>query len=179
MKKLRFIAALCAIGLFFASCGKEDNEGNGAKNYITYGNETSSINVGPCGFVNELHMLDNMPGYHFDADFTFGEVNSHIFLNISSACKDKKVDLSRSDVSTPYTFEINSSAEAGYPYDIHQYCNSYYPDEVGHSSVGTWFKTGTMELKDDGTTLSLDVDATLQDGRTFKMNITTQSTIFE
>ena len=42
---------------------------------------------------------------------------------------------------------------------------------MGHSSVGTWFKTGTMELKDDGTTLSLDVNATLQDGRTFKMNV--------
>lgn len=51
--------------------------------------------------------------------------------------------------------------------------------EIGHSSVGTWFKSGTMELKDDGKTLIFDVTGTLQDGRAFTMNITTDSKKFE
>ena len=76
-------------------------------------------------------------------------------------------------------FEINSSSEDGYPYDIHHYNESNYATEISHSSVGTWFKSGTMELKDDGKTLSLDVDGVTADDRKFKCNITAKSQKFE
>ena len=171
MKKLLFLATLAAALL--CSCGKED----GPKNFVTFNKDTADITVGPCGYAKENHHVGG-PGYHFDSDFVLKGVSSHIFLNISASCKGKKVNLGKFDSSVAYNFEINSSSEDGYPYDIHQY-NDKSDSEIGHSSLGTWFKSGTMELKDDGKVLSLDVDATRQDGRAFKMNITTDSKNFE
>ena len=174
MKRL-FI--LLSIALLAVACNKENGE-NSEKNFISFGSEKTAINVGPCGYISEDHQVGG-PGYHFDSDFTFKNSESHIFLHISASCKGKKVDLSKTDSSFAYSFDINSSYEDGYPYDIHQYFTEYSGGEIGHSSAGTWFKSGTMELKDDGKTLSLDVNGTLQDGRSFKMNITTDSKKFE
>lgn len=172
MKKLLFFATLAAALL--CSCNKE----GGQKNFISYGSESADIHVGPCGNMEENHHVGG-PGYHFDSDFVLKGIGSHIFLNLSSTCKGKKVNLGKYNSDVAFNFEINSSAEDGYPYDIHHYNTEYSDGEISHSSVGTWFKSGTMELKDDGKVLSLDVDATLQDGRAFKMNITTDSKKFE
>ena len=172
MKKLLFLATLAAALL--CGCNKENEQ----KNYITFGSETADINVGPCGYIEEDHQVGG-PGYHFDSDFLLNGVDCHIFLHISASCKGKKVNLGKYNSNVAFDFEINSSYEANYPYDVHHYNTEYSGGEVGHSSVGTWFKSGTMELKDDGKVLSLDVDATLQDGRAFKMNITTDSKKFE
>lgn len=166
---------LLSIALLAVACEKDNG---GEKNFISFGSDKTEINVGPCGYISEDHQVGG-PGYHFDSDFTLKGVSSHIFLHISASCKGKKVDLSKFVSGVAYSFDINSSYEDGYPYDIHQYCTEYSGGEVGHSSAGTWFKSGTMELKDDGKTLSLDVNATLQDGRSFKMNITTESKNFE
>lgn len=172
MKKLFFLVTLAAALL----CGC--NKDNGEKNFITYGNDTADINVGPCGYIAEDHQVGG-PGYHFDSDFILKGVSGHLFLHISASCKGKKVDLGKYNSNVAFDFEINSDYEHDYVYDIHHYNTEYSGGEVGHSSVGTWFKSGTMELKDDGKVLSLDVDATLQDGRAFKMNITTDSKKFE
>ena len=180
MKKYYFLL-VAALAVFAVACDNDEKtDDSKQKNFITYGSETANINVGPCGSMSENHVLgQGVEGYHFDSDFTIKDIESHIFLNIAAACKGKKVNLATFNENFPYSFEINSSAEANYPYDIHQYCTEYGGGELAHSSVGTWFKSGTMELKDDGKTLSLDVDATLQDGRAFKMNITTASVKFE
>jgi hypothetical protein len=172
MKKLLFLATIATALL--CSCNKENSQ----KNYIVYGSETADINVGPCGYIAEDHQVGG-PGYHFDSDFLLGGVDCHIFLHISASCKGKKVDIGKYNSDVAFDFEINSSSESGYKYDVHHYNTEYSGGEIGHSSVGTWFKSGTMELKDDGKVLSLDVDATLYDGRAFKMNITTESKKFE
>ena len=173
--KVFSLAVLAMSAMFlFCACNKD----NADANKISFAKESADITVGPCGYIAEDHHVGG-PGYHFDADFTINGVYSHIFLHISAKLKGKKVDLGKAQSEIPYSFEINSSYESGYPYDIHQYCDPSSGGEIGHSSVGTWFKSGTMSLKDDGKTLILDVDGTLQDGRAFKMNITTESKNFE
>lgn len=171
-----FSLAILAIGamFLFSGCDKDNPDAN----KITFANETADLTVGPCGYIEEDHQVDG-PGYHFDCDFTLNDIQSHIFIHVSAALKGKKVNLDKYQSQVPYSFEINSSYEAGYPYDVHQYCTEYSGGEIGHSSVGTWFKSGTMELKDDGKTLIFDVTGTLQDGRAFTMNITTDSKKFE
>jgi len=172
MKKILLILAAAAFVL--AGCKKEDTV---EKNFVEFGSEKASITVGPCGYTEMGHL--GVPGYHFDVDANIKLIACHFFLNISATCKDKKVNMGKYDSSVKYTFEINSSYEDGYPFDVHHYNDDDYAKEISHSSVGTWFKSGTMELKDDGKTLSLDVDAVTMDGRNFKLNITTKSQKFE
>ena len=172
MKKV--LLMLSAIVLF-AACNKDET---GEKNKITFGNETADIVVNACGYLAENHFI-GVAGYHFDADFTLNGDNCHIFTNVSATGKGKKTDLGKEQTEVGYSFEINSSSEKGYPYDIHAYCYEYSGGKLEHSSVGTWFKSGTLELKDDGKTLILNVKGTLADGRAFSMNITTESKKFE
>ena len=174
MKAFKTILAVCLAALLFAGCTKD----NPNANKIGFGKETAAVTVGPCGYIPEDHQVGG-PGYHFDSDFNLSGVDSHIFLHIAAALNGKKVDLGKYQSGIPYTFDINSSYESGYAYDIHQYCTEYSGGELGHSSAGTWFKSGTMELKDDGKTLILNVSGTLQDGRSFSLNITTDSKNFE
>lgn len=175
MKVLHTILAVCVAALLFTGCKKDNVD----VNKISFDNETADLTIGPCGSIEEDHHLGGGAGYHFDCDFNLQGVSSHIFLHISAANKGKKVDLGKFQSEVPYTFEINSSSESGYRYDIHQYCTGSDGGEIGHSSAGTWFKSGTMELKDDGKTLVLNVNGTLQDNRAFKLNITTESKKFE
>lgn len=170
----RVLILLAAAAMVFVGCKKENID----ENKIVFGDETADITVGPCGSMAENHHVGG-PGYHFDCDATIKGVSCHFFLNLSATCKGKKVNVGSYDSGVNYTFEINSSSEEGYPYDVHHYNDSNYAKEISHSSVGTWFKSGTMELKDDGKTLSLDVDAVTFDGRKFKLNITTKSQKFE
>lgn len=177
VKDMKRLFIFLSIAFLAVACSKDNGENTG-KNFISFGNDKTQIAVGPCGFLSEDHQTGG-PGYHFDSDFTLNGISSHIFLHISASCKGKKADLSKFVSGIAYTFDINSSYEAGYPYDIHQYCTEFSGGEIGHSPAGTWFKSGTMELKDDGKILSLDVNGTLQDGRSFMMNITTESKKFE
>ena len=162
----RIATLLCLAAFMAVSCTKEEP----VTNSVTFGNATVDANCNYCVYMESNHHLGGAPGYHVDIDFTVENIPCHAFLNISSACKGKKVDLGKYNASTPFDFEINSTSESGYKYDIHHY-NAKDAGEIGHSTAGTWFKSGTMELKDDGTTLTLKVDAKTQDGRTFKMNV--------
>lgn len=168
MKKVLFV--LAAALFVFAGCQKDNLE----KNKVTFGNVSADINIGACGYTDSGHLG---AGYHLDVDADLNGVNSHFFLNFNNNCKGKKINLGKYDGSVTYHFEINSSSE-GYPYDIHHYNDSDMASEISHSSVGTWFKSGTMELKDDGKEITLNVDAVTQDGRNFKLNITAKSQKF-
>ena len=174
MKVLNTLLMVCAAALLFAGCTKDNTE----TNQITFGKETTAINVGPCGLIQENHQVGG-PGYHFDCDFTLQGIECHIFIHVSAALNGKKADLGSTKDHVAYSFEINSSYESHYLYDVHQYCTEYSGWDISHSSAGTWFKSGTMDLKDDGKKLVFNVNGTLEDGREFKMNITTESKKFE
>ena len=88
MKKVLLLIAAAA--MLFASCVKENTE----KNKISFGKETADLNVGFIGKSGMNHQIGG-PGYHFDADFMLGGVNCHIFITVSAALKDKKVDLGK------------------------------------------------------------------------------------
>ena len=161
MKKL--LLALAAAAFIFSGCEGDDNGGSAQKNTVTFGDSTVELSVNVTAFTQESHV--GGPGYHIDADASFG----HFFLNFSESCKNKKINVGSFDQSVVYTFECNSPSENDYPFDIHHYNEG---GKIDHSSVGTWFKSGTLELKDDGKSIVLDVNAVCQDGRKFIMNIT-------
>lgn len=169
MKRLFIILSIALLAI---ACNKEEE--NTEKNFISFGNEKTEVTMGACGYAEQTKI--GGPGYAFHGYFTLNNQSCTAFLDFSAACKGKKIDLAKADSNTPYRFEINSPYEASYPYDIHQYNEQ---GEITHSTCGAWFKSGTLQVKDDGKTLSLDVNATLQDGRSFKMNITSESKTFE
>ena len=165
MKKALIL--LAAAAFLFASCTKDNAE----KNKITFGNNTADVTIGYCAKMAMSHQVGG-PGYGIDADFLINGEACHIFFHIGASAKDKKVDLGKYEAAYAYLLEINSSYESGYPFDIHQYNTEYSGGEIGHSSAGTWFKSGTMELKDNGKELILNINGVLQDNRNFKLNIT-------
>lgn len=158
-----------SIALLAIACDKEENT---EKNFVSFGSEKTEVSIGACGYAEQSKI--GGPGYAFHGYFTLKGQECTAFLDFSAACKGKKINLAKADSTIPYRFEINSPADK-YLYDIHHYNEG----EISHSSSGTWFKSGTLQVKDDGKTLSLDVNATLQDGRSFKMNITSESKKFE
>lgn len=175
MKKYLIIISICLAGLLMASCNKEKP----VENKVTFGDYTENVQVGIVGYSDMVHHV-NGAGYHLDLDATINGVSCHFFISLSSSCKGKTIDLGKYDSGVVYHFEINSSAEDGYPFDIHHYNDKNFTDgAIGHSSVGTWFKSGKMTLKDDGKTITFHTSGTTQDGRKFQLDVASESKKFE
>ena len=164
MKKLLILAGICLAGILMAGCTKEEIK----ENKLTIGNYSSPVTVGVM-LSSEMNHHVGGPGYHLDMDATLNGVSCPLFINASASCKGKKVNLGKFDSGVNYHFEINSDASAGYPFDVHQYNEPGMGSEIEHSSAGTWFKSGTMEINDDGKNISIKAEGALQDGRNFSL----------
>lgn len=176
MKALRTILAFaaCAAALALTGCNKDNDSDGAPENKLIFGENTYDLTPNVCYYIEEGGHIQGEASYHLD--FEVGSI-AHGFPTLSASCVGKTVDLTKYDASIQYIFEINSHAD--WVIDVHQY-NMHYGDVkefAGHlydhpHADGSVFKSGTMKLTVANNKATLKVNAVLNDGKDFKLNVT-------